>query len=169
MQILLEDISMKLGRMKLAWMICAVFLLVSAAGAAQEAAPAKPLSPLEQTLISGEKGFIAAAKKGDSAFLKRTLTDDFSFVGSDGQLYERQDLIDQLSDGGMDLQPYDMKVVSAGENVAIVTYDAVVRVPPAEDQGPPPRYQHWSSVWVKQADAWKLKFQQTTPTHWGDW
>ncbi len=20
-----------------------------------------------------------------------------------------------------------------------------------------------------QGDAWKLKFQQTTPTHWGDW
>ena len=33
--------------------------------------------------------------------------------------------------------PYDMKVVMAGEGVAIVTYDVVLRVPAAEDQGPP--------------------------------
>jgi hypothetical protein len=148
---------------------CAIFLLGSVAAGVAQAADGKNLSPLEQTLISGEKGFIAAAKKGDVAFFKRTLAEDFSFVGFDGQLYERQDLIDQLSDGGMDLQPYNMKVVNAGDGVAIVTYDVIVRVPPTEDQGPPPRYQHWSSVWAKQGDAWKLKFQQTTPTHWGDW
>jgi len=156
--------------MKLGWVICAILSLASVIPAvAQEAMPARTLSPLEQTLLAGEKDFIAAVKKGDSAFFKRTLAEDFSFVGFDGQLYERQDMIDQMSDGGVDLQPYNMKVVSAGENVAIVTYDVIVRVPPEEDQGPPPRYQHWSSVWVKQGDAWKLKFQQTTPTHWGDW
>jgi hypothetical protein len=156
--------------MKLGWVICAILLLGSVIpGVAQEAAPAKTLSPLEQTLLSGEKDFIAAAKKGDKTFFKRTLTEDFSFVGFDGQLYERQDMIDQFSGGGVDLQPYNMKVVSAGEGVAIVTYDVIVRVPPAEDEGPPPRYQRWTSVWVKQGDAWKLKFQQTTPTHWGDW
>jgi hypothetical protein len=138
-------------------------------GVAQSVQHAKNLSPLEQTLISAEKSFIAAAKKGDAGFLKRTLADDFSFVGFDGQLYGRQDMIDQLAEGGVDLQSYSMKVVSAGEDVAIVTYDAIMRVPAAQDQGPPPRYQHWSSVWVKQGDAWKLKFQQTTPTHWGDW
>lgn len=153
------------------WLAGALFIfwMASISGVAQEAAPGKALSPMEQTLVSSEKSFIAAAKKGDNAFLKRTLTEDFSFVGFDGQLYERQDMIDQLEEGGVDLQPYNMKVVSAGENVAIVTYDVILRVPPAEDQGPPPRYQHWSSVWVKQGEAWKLKFQQTTPTHWGDW
>ena len=55
------------------------------------------------------------------------------------------------------------------ESTAIVTYDVVLQVPPEEAQGPPPRYQHWSSVWTKQGDQWKLKFQQATPTHWGDW
>jgi Domain of unknown function (DUF4440) len=157
--------------MTLRCLFCAVFFfsMASVSGAAQEAAPAKALSPLEQTLLSSEKDFIAAAKKGDIAFFKRTLAVDFSFVGFDGQLYERQDMIDQFSGGGVDLQPYNMKVVSAGDNVAIVTYDVIVRVPPQEDQGPPPRYQHWTSTWEKQGDAWKLKFQQTTPTHWGDW
>ncbi len=159
--------------MKLAWVMCTILSLGSVIpAAAQEAASAKALSPLEQTLLSNEKDFLAAAKKGDAAFFKRTLSADFSFVGFDGQLYERQDMIDQFSGGGgggVDLQPYNMKVVSAGDAVAIVTYDVIMRVPPQEDEGPPPRYQHWTSVWEKQGDAWKLKFQQTTPTHWGDW
>ena len=146
-----------------------LFCAAAMPGVAQSAPPAKNPSPLEQALMANEKSFIAAAKKGDAAFFKRTLAEDFSFVGFDGQLYERQDLIDQLGQGGMDLQSYNMKVVSAGENVALVTYDVIVRVPAVEDQGAPPRYQHWSSVWMKQGDAWKLKFQQTTPTHWGDW
>jgi len=129
----------------------------------------KALIPLAQTLMDCEKGFVEAAKKGDAPFFKRTLTDDFSFVAFDGQLYTRQDMLDQFAEGGFDLMPYDMKVVLAGEGVAIVTYDVVLRVPPAEDQGPPPRYQHFTTVWVKQADAWKMKFQQMTASHWGDW
>ena len=138
-------------------------------GMTQTPAPPKPLSPLEQTLMASEKSFVAAAKKGDKAFFKRTLTDDFSFVSFDGQLYSRQEMLDQMGDGGVDVMPYDMKVVSAGEGVAIVTYDVVLRVPAAEDQGPPPRYQHFSTVLVKQGDDWKMKFQQMTASHWGDW
>ena len=115
-------------------MCCAVPI----AALAQAHAPAKPLTPLEQSLMSSEKNFVEAAKKGDAAFFKRTLTDDFSFVSFDGQLYDRQDMLDQLADGGFDLLPYDMKVVSAGDGVAIVTYDVVLRVPPSEDQGPLP-------------------------------
>jgi hypothetical protein len=146
-----------------------IFLCTPFAAFAQANAPSKPLTPLEQTLISAEKNFIDAAKKGDAAFLKRTLTDDFSFVGFDGQLADRQDMIDSLADGGVDLLAYDTKVISVSDGVAIVTYDVVLRVPAAEDQGPPPRYQHFSTIWVKQGDAWKMKFQQQSVSHWGDW
>jgi hypothetical protein len=140
-----------------------------AAGVPQANAPEKPLTPLEQSLMAAEKSFVDAAKKGDIAFFKRTLTDDFSFVAFDGQLADRQDMLDQYAEGGLDLMPYNMKVVSAGEGVGIVTYDVVLRVPPTEDQGPPPRYQHFSTVWVKQGDVWKMKFQQMSVSHWGDW
>jgi hypothetical protein len=129
----------------------------------------KPATAFEQTLMNNEKQFIEAAKKGDVAFFKNTLTSDFSFVEFDGQLYERQDMIDQFAQGGVDLLPYEMKVVSLGEQTAIVTYNVVLRVPATEDQGPPPRYQHFSTVWIKQGDAWKMKFQQMTAAHWGDW
>lgn len=146
-----------------------ILLALTTTLALAQSTPDKPPTPFDQSLISAEKNFIAAAKKGDVAFFKRTLTDDFSFVGSDGQLADRQEMIDQFSDGDVDLLPYDMKVLSAGEGAAIVTYDVVLRVPPAEDQGPPPRYQHISTVWVKQGGDWKMKFQQMSVSHWGDW
>jgi len=150
--------------------VASLVLVFTICGTAQIAnAPAKPLSPFEQTLVTAEKSFIEAAKKGDVVFFKRTLTDDFTFVAFDGQLYERQDMIDQFSDPGTDVMPYEMKVIPAGDGVGIVTYNVVLRVPAAEDQGPPPRYQHFSTVWVKQGDAWKMKFQQMTASHWGDW
>lgn len=147
-----------------------VLIVCSAFSVARQAnAPAKPLTPFEQTLMNAEKGFIDAERSGDVAFLKRTLANDFSYVGTDGQLADRQGMIDELTGGKQNLLPYDMKVVMAGDDVGIVTYDVVVRVPPSEDQGPPPRYQHFSTVWVKQGDMWKMKFHQKSISHWGDW
>src|SRR5436853_4417856 len=149
-------------RLNVAICICAVAVACSA----QAPTSTKPLSPLEQTLISAEKSFIEAAKKHDVEYFKRTLADDYVFVGDDGQLHERHEVIGDLSSEAMDLMPYNMKVLQASEGAAVVTYDVIKQVPPAEDQGPPPRYQHWSSLWTRQADQWKLKFQQSTPTHW---
>ena len=157
--------------MKLGGLLGAAFLLSSIVpGLSQTAATAKALSPLEQTLIASEKSLIEAKKKNDGAFFKRTLSEDFALVGVDGELHERQEAVDELGDSGLlELTAYDIKVVAVGENAAIVTYNAIVRKAPEEDQGPPPRYQHFSSVWVKQGDAWKLKFHQATAAHWGDW
>ncbi len=155
---------MKFPLSLLTFVLCCGFCV---ARVVQANAPAP--SPLEQTLMAAEKNFVEAAKKGDAAFFKRTLTEDFSFVAFDGQLYSRQDMLDQFAQGGADIMPYEMKVVSAGDGVGIVTYNVVFRVPASEDQGPPPRYQHFSTVWVKQGDMWKMKFQQMTASHWGDW
>lgn len=157
--------------MKSLYLIFAVFLLsIAVPGIAQTPAPAKALSPFEQTLIASEKSLIEAKKKNDSAYFKRTLSDDFSLVGVDGTLLEAQEATDNLGDPDLlELTPYDIKVVALNQAAAVVTYDAIVREKPEEDQGPPPRYQHFSSVWVKQADQWKLKFHQATAAHWGDW
>ncbi len=149
-----------------------ILLIGSAVGFARQAqanSPTKAPSAFDQALMNAEKDFIQAAKKGDTAYFKRTLTDDFSFVAFDGQLYSRQDMLDQLSQPGTDILPYEMSVIRLGDDTGIVTYNVVFRVPAAEDQGPPPRYQHFSTVWVKQGDAWKMKFQQMTANHWGDW
>lgn len=149
---------------------CLVILCCSEIVAfAQTKAPSKALSPTEEALMAAEQAFVGAAKKGDGAFFKHTLADDFSYVGVDGQAGERQDRIDDFAEASTDLQPYNMKVLMIDERAGIVTYDAVVRIPKAEDQGPPPRYQHFSTVWVKQGDEWKMRFQQMTAAHFGDW
>jgi hypothetical protein len=147
-----------------------LFLCLPITNLAHTPATAKSLSPIEQTLIASEKSLIEAKKKDDAAFFKRTLSADFSLVGVDGQLIEGQDAANGLGDSDLvELTPYDMKVVTVADDAAIVTYDAVVREAPQEDQGSPPRYQHFSSVWVKQDGVWKLKFHQATAAHWGDW
>jgi hypothetical protein len=156
--------------MKAGGVTCVFFLLAGVvSGVGQAPAPAK-LSPLEQTLIASEKSLIEAKKKDDGAFFKRMVSENFALVGVDGRLLERQEAVDDLGDSGLlELTAYDVKVVAVTENAAIVTYDAIVRKKPEEDQGPPPRYQHFSSVWVRQGEAWKLKFHQATAAHWGDW
>ena len=149
-----------------------IFLISCVAAVArtgQANVPAPPPTPFEQTLMDAEKGFIDAGKKGDVAFFKRTLTDDFSFVAFDGQLYTRQEMLDQFTEGGFNIMSYEMKVIPISDSAAVVTYNVVLTVPASQVQGPPPRYQHFSTVWVKQGDAWKMKFQQMTANHWGDW
>jgi hypothetical protein len=158
--------------MKVCRLACAVLLWLASVvpSIGQNSAPARALSSFEQTLIASEKTLIDAKKKDDRAFFKRILTEDFSLVGVDGTLLQKQEAVDDLGDSGLvELTPYNVTVVPVGESAAIVTYDAIVRKKPEEDQGPPPRYQHFSSVWVKQGDTWKLKFHQATAAHWGDW
>jgi hypothetical protein len=158
---------------------CAVAILLfsvfSISAIAQNGVPSKTLSPADQAIFDNEKTLITAKMKDDGAYFKRTVTDDFMLVGVDGQLQEGQEGVDQLGDRDIiELMPYNVKVRWIGENSAVVTYDSVVHMAHQEDQGPQPRYQHFSSVWVKQGGSggegqWKLKFHQTTPTHWGDW
>jgi ribonuclease HI len=152
------------------WLACLLFLSTVAAPLRGQTTAAKPLTRFEQVAIANEKALIEAKKKDDAGFFKRNLAEDFSLVGIDGRLLEKEDAAGGLGDSDLvELTPYDIKVVALGENGAVVTYDAIVREAPAEDQGPPPRYQHFSSVWIMQGEQWKLKFHQTTAAHWGDW
>lgn len=157
--------------MKLAVLICAAFFSASGSPSlAQDAASANTVRQAEQMLVANEKRLIEAKKKDDHEFFKLAVSDEFVLVGVDGKLLERQEAVKELGDSDLlELTPYDIKVVAAGENAAIVTYDAIVREAPKQDEGPPPRYQHFSSLWLKQGNNWKLKFHQATAAHWGDW
>jgi hypothetical protein len=158
--------------MKLPWICSAVTFaaLISFPAAAQTPVANKPLSVFEQTVIANEKSLIDAERKDDAEFFKRTLAEDFSLVGIDGELLQGAEAANGLGDTDLlELAPYDVKVVPLGDNGAVVSYDAIIREAPEEDQGPPPRYQHISSVWLKQGTQWTLKFHQSTAKHWGDW
>jgi len=129
---------------------------------ATNTARTQPLTPLEQTLIGQSEAVAQAQKAKDVEGLRRLLTDDFERVGSEAGLHDKGDTLDDTHDGKLeDYRLYDFKVLPVDENVAIVTYNAVIQIS-EDDEGPAPRYQHFSDVWVKQGDQWRLRFQQAT-------
>lgn len=148
----------------------ALFFVCGVLVQSQTPATTKPLSPLEQTLIADEKNLIEAKKKDGEEYFRRALAGGFTLVSIDGKLHEADEAIDELDDSDLvELTPYNMKVLPMSDDTAMVTYDAIFREAPKEDEGPQPRYQHFSSLWVKQGDQWKLKFHQATAAHYGDW
>jgi hypothetical protein len=140
--------------------VAILIVLLSGTAFAQTA---KPLSPLEQALIDNTKAIPEAQKTKNAEFLKRTLTDDFRVVGSEGRLHDREEFIGDAADGTLkDYSVYNLRVLPVGDNADIVTYDAVIQMPEG-DFDVAPRYQYFSDLWVKQGDQWKLRFQQATP------
>ena len=137
-----------------------LIVLLSSAAFGQTA---KPLSPLEQTLIDDTTAVPEAQKTKNVPFLKGTLTNDFRVVGSEGRLHDREEFIGDAAEGTLkDYAVYNMHVLPVGDGAAIVTYDAVIQMPEG-DFDVAPRYQCFSDLWVKQGDEWKLRFQQATP------
>jgi len=121
----------------------------------------KAQSPEAEQLIALEKALPDAQKKHDRDFYKRTLTDDFVSVGTDGKVHPKDEILGDLPSTQLsEYRPYNIQVVPLNEGAAIVTYDAIVRMEHYDDETP--RYQHISSIWVKQGGQWRLKFQQAT-------
>jgi hypothetical protein len=123
----------------------------------------KPLSPLEKALIANTKVVLEAQKTKNVDFLKHTLTDDFVFVGSEGKLHEKEEVVESARNGELkDYYTYNLRVLPVDENSALVTYDCIIHMPEGDAPGMAPRYQHISDLWVKQGDQWRLRFQQAT-------
>jgi hypothetical protein len=122
---------------------------------------ARQLSPLAQQLIDYEKALPEAQKKKDLDFYKRTLTDDFVAVGTDAKIHPRSEILGDLTSIDLiEYRPYNIDVVPLNDGAAVVTYDVIIRMAKYDEDTP--RYQHISSIWVKQGDQWKLRFQQAT-------
>jgi hypothetical protein len=155
--LLIEEIMRNLG-------FIACLLCLSAAGFAQAAGQSpRPLSPLEQTLIANTNAVPEAQKSKNVDFLKRTLTDDFVAVGSEGRLHDKEEVVGSAHDGELkDYYTYNLRVLPVNDEAAIVTYDCIIHMPEGDAPGMAPRYQHISDLWVKQGDQWRLKFQQAT-------
>ena len=121
----------------------------------------RAVSPLAEQLIALENQLADAQKKHDRDFWSRTLTADFFSIGTDGKPHSREEILGDLPSTELaEYRPYDMQVVPLNEGAAVVTYDVIIRMVHYDDETP--RYQHISSIWVKQGSDWKLKFQQAT-------
>lgn len=139
-------------------LLCLGEPLRAGAGASQGA---HATGPLAEQLIALEKSLPDAQKRHDRQFYKNTLTDDFISVGADGKTHPKDEIISDVASTDLnEYRPYNIQVVQLNDGAALVTYDAIVRMAHYDDETP--RYQHISSVWVKQGQDWKLKFQQAT-------
>ena len=147
---------------KLSFIIC-LFYFSIAAFAQTSGRQSKPLGPVEQTLIANTNAVPEAQKSRNVDFLKRTLTDDFVSVGSEGKLHDKEEMLTSAHDGELkDFYTYNLRVVPVNDETAIVTYDCIIHMPEGDAPGLAPRYQHISDLWVKQDDQWRLRFQQAT-------
>jgi hypothetical protein len=152
----------KPGLRNLAFSAC-LFTFSMAALAQVSGSSSKPLSALEQRLIANTNAVPQAQKGKDVNFLKRTLTDDFVFVGSEGKLHDKEEVTESARDGELkDFYTYNLRVLPVNDEAAVVTYDCIIHMPEGDAPGLAPRYQHFSDVWVKQDDQWRLRFQQAT-------
>ncbi len=147
---------------KIVFIIC-LFCFSIAAFAQTSGHRSKPLSPLEQALIASTNAVPEAQKNRNVDFLKRTLTDDFVSVGSEGRLHDKEEIMTSAREGELkDFYTYNLRVMPVNDDTAIVTYDCIIHMPEGDAPGMAPRYQHISDLWVQQDDQWRLRFQQAT-------
>jgi len=117
----------------------------------------------QQTPQDASKAFSQALLNKDAATLNRLASDHLTVVWSDGEVYNRGEVLDIAREGHLQkYTPYWVRVLPVDQDSAIVTYDCIIQMPEG-DSGLAPRYQHVSELWVKQGADWKLQFEQFTP------
>ena len=119
--------------------------------------------PLTRQLLDLEKKFADAQQHHDRDYVNNAITNDFVSISNNGEAQTKADILsDVVSDNRQEYRIYNAQVVPVNDGAAVVTYDVIVRMVHYDEDTP--RYQHVSSVWVKQGSDWKLKFRQATPT-----
>jgi hypothetical protein len=108
------------------------------------------------------RAVLEAQKTKNADAIKQLLLDDFTMVGSDGKVYDKDELIDSAREGRLkSYQIYDVKITDVGEEAILVSYNLIVTQSEG-DNGLAPRYQRVTDLWVKQGNQLRLKFEQAT-------
>jgi hypothetical protein len=142
--------------MRIISLLCAA-ILTSGLALAQAS---KPLSAFEEQLIDQQKQFLQAVQSKNSAAVEGAIADDFMGIGSNGDAYDRSEVVDSAREGlPKDTRTYDFYVVKLNDDSAVVAYNLIV-------PGEHPRYRHMADTWAKVDGRWKLKFRQFTPNLW---
>lgn len=142
--------------MRITSLLFAVLLLASAAFSQTSASP----SGFDQQLVANQKQFLQALIDKNAAQLSQSISDDFKGIQTNGDFYERRQVLSADQDNlPKDTVSYGFRVVQVDENCAVVSYNLIV-------PGEHPRYRHMADTWTKVGTEWKLKFRQITPNLW---
>jgi ribonuclease HI len=110
-------------------------------------------------LIAGERALVDPAVRRDRAKVGALLAEDFVEFGSSGQVWNRQTILDLLEGENEFTAPAleEMRCEPIGPDAALVTYKTVG----PENAGARNRTLR-SSIWVRKAGLWKVRFHQGT-------
>lgn len=103
-----------------------------------------------------EESLWRAETRFDGAYMERVLHPEFVEFGRSGRVYTREQAL-AVEPVALDVQVRDFAVHQVADEVVLVTYRSVVR---SGDQALTGRR---SSLWVRQGEAWLLRFHQGTP------
>jgi hypothetical protein len=136
-------------------------------GALTFAAPAQslkfygnaPTDPLAVTLLEKEQALMGAVLQRDVVAFSGSLTSDFVFINYDGHHNPKGEL---FGEGELkEYSIYEPQTLVLDDGAVVLSYNAIVRQAPSDDEQHIPRYQHVTTIWVKQGTDWKEKFHQT--------
>jgi ribonuclease HI len=109
----------------------------------------------EDVIVRLEKSLLTPEVRGDASRLAELLHPDFEEIGATGRLWDRDTTIQALTDS-----PESGSEIAAVLEVARVAADALLLV--FETSGVHGLTRR-SSLWLKTATGWRLRFQQGTP------
>ena len=101
-----------------------------------------------------ERALHSGAVRGDRLSAGLLLHPDFREFGQSGRVWDRESVLDLMEDTSarVEITHEDLVATAVGDDVVLVTYDSIT------PQGRARR----SSVWVRDAGRWQLRFHQGT-------
>jgi hypothetical protein len=135
-------------------------VLLSLTLALSQTPSSKAIPAFDQQLIDQQKQLLQATQSKNSTAVERAIADDFQGIETNGDFYDKEDVVDTAQKGmSKDTRAYDFRVVKLTDGSAVVAYNLIV-------PGERPRYRHMADTWAKIDGHWKLKFRQITPNLW---
>ena len=111
-------------------------LLLSTAALAQSRQGTESSGSLVQILMDKSTEVQSLRKSKDVNGIKLLLTDDFDYVGGDGRLHHRDELLSDMQDGTLrDFKLYEPQAVQINSNAALLTYNAIIDMREGDDPG----------------------------------
>jgi hypothetical protein len=132
-------------------------VLVSLSLALSQTPASEPVSAFDRQLIDRQKQFLQLSKNTNA--MERAIADDFQGIGTNGDFYDKSEIVGSAEAGARDTWAYDFHVVKLNDDSAVVAYNLIV-------PGERPRYRHMADTWAKIGGRWQLKFRQVTPNLW---
>lgn len=123
-----------------------------------------PTDPVAERLRQHEQSLLDASLRRNREEVSLLLAEDFREFGSSGRIFDRCEILDELSRetaARIEMSCFEVKML--GEDGALVTYRTSSRAWDDAGGAQPTRDCWRSSIWVRRKAAWQMIFHQGTP------